>query len=54
MTRLGHETIHYLFIKYAQNNVAYRFLIPRDKGYLFEADTIIDSKNTELFEYIFF
>ena len=52
-TRLGPKTIDCLFIGYAQNSATYRFLVLRDKGYSFEAGTIIESKNTEFFEYIF-
>ena len=52
-TRLGLKTIDCLFIGYAHNNATYRFLVLRDEGCLFEANTIIESKNAEFFEAIF-
>ena len=52
-SRLGPKTIDCIVMGYAHNNAAYRFLVLRDVGYSFEADAIIESKNTEFFEVIF-
>ena len=42
-----------MFIRYAQNSTAYRFLVLEDKNKVFDLNTIIESKNGELFESIF-
>ena len=40
-----------MFIRYARNNVAYRFLVL--KSDVLECNTIIETKNAEFFEHIF-
>ena len=52
-SRIGPKTIDCMFIGYAQNSAAYRFLILEDKEKIFDANTIIKSKAAELVENIF-
>ena len=40
-----------MFIRYASNSIAYRFLVL--KSDILECNTIIETKNVELFEHIF-
>ena len=51
--RIRPKTVDCMFIRYAQNSTAYRFLVLEDKNKVFDLNTIIESKNGELFESIF-
>ena len=42
-----------MFIGYAENSVAYRFLVTKLKNSLVDVNTIIETKNAYLFENIF-
>ena len=49
--KIGSKTYDCMFIRYASNSVAYRFLVL--KSDVLECNTIIETKNTEFFEHIF-
>ena len=50
--KLGPRIVDYMFIGYAQNSVAFRFLILRSDSN-FDTNIIIESKNAEFFENVF-
>ena len=49
--KMGSKTSNCMFIGYASNSAAYRFLVL--KSDVLECNTIIETKNTESFEHIF-
>ena len=49
--KIGSKTSHCMFIGYASNNVAYRFLVLNSD--ILECNTIIETKNVEFFKNIF-
>ena len=49
--KIGSQTFDCMFIGYASNSVAYRFLVL--KSDVLECNTIIEIKNAEFFEHIF-
>ena len=49
--KIGSKTFDCMFIGYASNNAAYRFLVL--KSDVLECNTIIKTKNEEFFEHIF-
>ena len=51
--KLGPKTVDCMFIGYAHNSAAYRFLVLKNNSNLFDANTIIESKNAYFFENIF-
>ena len=51
---MGPKTIDCIFIGYAHNSAAYRFLVLKNNSNLFDVNTIIiESKNTYFFENVF-
>ena len=50
---MGPKTVDCVFIGYAHNNIAYRFLIYKSDIPNLHVNTIIESKNASLFEQIF-
>ena len=42
-----------MFIGYAENSVAYRFLVTKSKNSLVDVNTIIETNNADFFENIF-
>ena len=50
--KLGPRIVDCMFIGYAQNSVAFRFLILRSDSN-FDTNIIIESKNAEFFENVF-
>ena len=42
-----------MFIGYAENSVAYRFLVTKSENNLVDVNTIIETKNADFFENIF-
>ena len=42
-----------MFIGYAKNSAAYRFLLTKSKNSLVDVNTIIETKNANFFENIF-
>ena len=53
MTKIGPKTIDCVFIGYANNSSAYRFLVHRSEDLDMHVNTIIESRNASFFEYIF-
>ena len=51
--RIGPKTVDCIFIDYAQNNSAYRFLVHESTNPNIHKNTIIESRNTLFFEHIF-
>ncbi|KAJ0103510.1 hypothetical protein Patl1_06354 [Pistacia atlantica] len=51
--RLGPRTVDCMFVGYAQNSAAYRFMVIKQEVGLYDANTIIESKNAYFFENIF-
>ena len=51
--KLGPKTVDCMFIGYAHNSAAYRFLVLKNNCNLFDVNTIIESKNAYFFENIF-
>ena len=49
--KIGSKTSDCMFIGYASNSAAYRFLVL--KSSVLESNTIIETKNAEFFEHIF-
>ena len=49
--KIGSKTSDCMFIGYANNSVAYRFLVL--KSYVLESNTIIETKNAKFFEHVF-
>ena len=49
--KIGSKTSNCMFIRYASNSAAYRFLVL--KSDVLEYNTIIERKNAEFFEHIF-
>ena len=49
--KIGSQTSDFMFIGYASNDAAYRFLVL--KSDVLECNTIIETKNVEFFEHIF-
>ena len=42
-----------MFIGYAENSMAYKFLVTKSKNSLVDVNTIIETKNEDFFENIF-
>lgn len=51
--RLGPKTVDCMFVGYAQNNAAYRFMVIKQEVGLYDSNTIIKSKNADFFENVF-
>ena len=51
--KLGPKTFDAMFIGYAENSAAYRFLITKLENNLVDVNTIIKTKNPDFFENIF-
>ena len=51
--KLGPKTFDAMFIGYAKNSVAYRFLVTKSENNLVDVNTIIETKNADFFENIF-
>ena len=49
--KIGSKTFDFMFIGYASNNAAYRFLVLQSD--VLECNTIIEPKNAKIFEHIF-
>jgi len=49
--KVGSKTFECMFLGYADHSVAYRFLV--FKSDVIEHNTIVETKNVELFEHIF-
>jgi len=45
------DNSYYMFINYAENNVAYRFLVLKND--MLDCNTIIEAKNAKFFKYIY-
>ena len=52
-TKIGPKTIDCVFIGYAKNSSAYRFLIHKSEHSEMHVNTIIESRNASFFEHIF-
>ena len=52
-TKLGPKTVDCIFIQYADNSSAYRFLIHKSEVLDMHENTIIESRNADFFEDIF-
>lgn len=51
--KLGPKSFDAMFIRYAQNSAAYRFLVINGDQNLLEVNTIVETKNATFFENIF-
>ncbi|KAM1787604.1 hypothetical protein ACFX11_037980 [Malus domestica] len=51
--KLGSMTFDAMFIGYAQDNAAYRFLVIKSELNVIETNTIMETKNADFFENIF-
>ena len=51
--KLGPKTVDAMFISYAENSAAYRFLISKSENILVAINTILETKNAGFFENIF-
>jgi hypothetical protein len=51
--KIGPKTVDYVFIGYAHNSSAYRFLIHKSDILDMHVNTIIESRNASFFEEIF-
>ena len=51
--KLGPKTFDTMFIGYAENSAAYRFLVTKLENNLVDVNTIIETKNANFFENIF-
>ena len=51
--KIGPKFVDCIFIEYAQNSSAYRFLVYKSNNLDIHKNTIIESKNTSIFEHIF-
>ena len=51
--KLGHKTFDAIFIGYVENSAAYRFLVIKSENGLLEVNSIIETKNVDIFENIF-
>ena len=51
--KIGPKTVDYVFIGYAHNSSAYRFLIHKSEIIDMHANTIIESRNASFFENVF-
>jgi hypothetical protein len=51
--KLGPKTLDCVFLGYAHNNIAYRFLIVKSEVYDMHVDTIFQSRDATFFENIF-
>jgi hypothetical protein len=52
-SKLGPKTVDCVFLGYAHNSIAYRFLIVKSEVYDMHADTIFESHDATFFENIF-
>ena len=52
-TKIGSKTIDCIFIGYAKNSSAYRFLIHKSEHSEMHVNTIIESRNASFFEQVF-
>ena len=51
--KIGPKTVDCVFIGYANNSSAYRFLIPKSEIFNMHVNTIIESRNASFFENVF-
>ena len=51
--KIGPKTVDFIFIGYANNNSAYRFLVHKSKNTEIHVNTIIESRNASFFENVF-
>ncbi|RVX14351.1 hypothetical protein CK203_017150 [Vitis vinifera] len=51
--KTGPKTFDAMFIGYAENSVAHRFLVTKSENNLVDVNTIIETKNADFFENIF-
>ena len=51
--KLGPKAFDAMFIGYAKNSAAYKFLITKSENSLADVNTIIETKNADFFENIF-
>ena len=51
--KIGPKTIDCIFINYAQNSKAYRFLVYESKNTDIHKNTIMESRNASFFEHVF-
>ena len=51
--KIGPKTVHCVFIGYAHNRIAYRFLIHKSEIIDMHVNTIIESRNASFFENVF-
>ena len=51
--KIGPKTVDCIFIGYAQNSSAYRFLVYKSNNLDIHKNTIMESKNALFFEHIF-
>ena len=51
--KLGPKTVDCVFLSYAQNNTAYRFLVVKSDSPDVSVDTIMESRDASLFEEVY-
>ena len=51
--KIGSKTVDFIFIGYAQNSSAYRFLVYKSEILYIHKNTIMESRNASFFEHIF-
>ena len=51
--KLGPKTFDATFIGYVENSDVYRFLVIKSENGLLEVNSIIETKNDDIFEHIF-
>ena len=51
--KIGSKTVDFIFIGYAQNSSAYRFLVYKSEILDIHKNTIMESRNASFFEHIF-
>ena len=51
--KLGPKTVDCVFLSYAQNNTAYRFLVVKSDSPDVSVDTIIESRDASFFEEVY-
>jgi hypothetical protein len=51
--KLGQKTVDCVFLGYAHNSIAYRFLVVKSEVYDMHVDTIFESCDATFFENIF-
>ena len=51
--KLGPKTFDCMFIGYAHHSASYRFLVTRSDNNVMKVNTIVKTKNVEIFEHVF-